>query len=273
MSDILKVPVIVENKPGAFQIPAIRTLTNSQPDGYTLFLANGSSVSLTPAFQKDLPYDPLKDFSFVARTANTPAVFIVSNDVPATTLQELIAYSKENPDTLNYGSAGMGTASNLKIEYIKSFSGLNATHIPYKSDAEVLQELTAGRIHFSMTTLQSAVPALKTGLARALGVSSFETNEQLPGVPGTKLIGIPELESVEPYSFYGFVAPAGVSDDVKKKLNEVINQISEMPSVKNQILNTFYMTPISESPEDFRQFTQRELNKSLKLAKILEPAQ
>lgn len=269
LSEQLKVPVVVENKPGAFQIPAIRTLLDAKPDGYTLFLTNGSAVALAPAFQKDLPYDPLKDFTYIAPIATTPAVFLTLNDIPVNTLSELISYSKENPGKLNYGSAGTGAANNLKIEYIKKITGLNATHIPYKSDAEVLRELVAGRVQFSMTTLQSAMPMISAGRVKPLGVSAPEPVAMLPNVPGTLQIGITDLDKTEPYSFYGFVGPAGMPEPIVLKLNTAINKVTLMPEVRRMMTDSYFIAPKEGSATQFREFTTTELEKAKDLAKML----
>ena len=156
MSQLLQTPVIVDNKPGANQIIAIRTLLASPPDGYTLYAATGSSLIQNPALRPGLPYDPLKDFTLVGMAVTNPGVIFVSPALPIHNIKELIAYGNANPGKLNYGSAGLGTAGHLAAEALMSATGLKMTHIPYKADADVIREVMAGNVHVGiMTTLNT----------------------------------------------------------------------------------------------------------------------
>ena len=269
MSTLLGSPVIVDNKPGALQMNAIRNVMSSPADGYTLWLTAAAAIALTPAFEKDLPYDPLKDFTYVAKIATTPAVFIVANDVPAKTFAELIAWSKKNPGKLNYGSAGNGGSNNIKVEYIKALTGLDATHVPYKADVEWIREVAAGTVHFGMATASAVAPLIAAGKVRAIGVTSPEPHPSLPNVPGTAKMGVKGLERVDPFSFYGFVAPAGLPAALVTQLNQVINRITEMPDVKKAMTETHLLTVTSTTPVKFREFTAEQLARSHEAAKLI----
>ncbi|CAN7345882.1 Bug family tripartite tricarboxylate transporter substrate binding protein [Variovorax sp. LjRoot178] len=269
MSTLLGTPVIVDNKPGALQMNAIRNVTSSPADGYTLWLTAAAAIALTPAFEKDLPYDPLKDFTYLAKIATTPAVFIVANDVPAKTFAELIAWSKKNPGKLNYGSAGNGGSNNIKVEYIKSLTGLDATHVPYKADVEWIREVAAGTVHFGMATASAVAPLIAAGKVRAIGVTSPESHPNLPNVPGTAKMGVKGLERVDPFSFYGFVAPAGLPPAIVSQLNQVINRVTAMPDVSKAMTETHFLTVTSETPAKFREFTAEQLARSQEAAKLI----
>ena len=147
LKDALNTPIIVENKAGASELMAIRTLMSSPADGYTLWLAAGSSLTMGPAVRKDLPYEPAKDFTQIGLVATAPGVFFVHPSVPVRTLAELIAYAKENPGKLNYGSAGVGSSSHLQMEYMLKAAGVSMTHIPYKAANESVQAVAGGSVH------------------------------------------------------------------------------------------------------------------------------
>ncbi|HYF17660.1 MAG TPA: tripartite tricarboxylate transporter substrate binding protein [Ramlibacter sp.] len=269
MSTILATPVIVDNKPGALQMNAIRNVMASAADGYTLWLTAASPIATTPAFEKDLGYDPLKDFTYIAKIATTPAVFIVANQLPVKSFPELIAYSRQNPGKLNYGSAGNGSSNNIKVEYIKSLTGLDATHVPYKADVEWIREVAAGTVHFGMATASAVGPVIAGGKVRAIGVTSPESHPALPGVPGTSKMGVKGLERVDPFSFYGFVAPAGLPAPLVTQLNQVINRVTEMPDVKKAMTETHFLTVTSMTPAKFREFTGDQLARSHEAARLI----
>lgn len=271
LSTVLGTPVIVENRPGAFQIPAIRTVLSAPADGYSLFFTNGSAVAWGPAANKDLPYNPFKDFTYVAQTSSTTSILLASTDMPYRTVQEMIAYSQKNKGKLSYASAGTGTASNLKIEYLKSVAGLDATHIPYKSDADSILALQSKTVHLVLSTIPAAMPAITAGLVRPLAVTSRNGNPLVPGVPGTSQAGVKALEALEPYSFYGFLGPAGMPKDVVDKLNEAVNKVSAMPDIKAKMTETMAMDMAVGSPADFRKNAEAEYNKALQFVKSIKP--
>lgn len=270
LATVLGTPVIVENRPGAFQIPAIRTVLAAPADGYTLFFTNGSAVAWGPAATKDLPYHPFKDFTYIAQTSTTSSVLLTSTDMPFKTVPEMIAYSKQNKGKLSYGSAGTGTASNLKIEYFKGVTGLDATHIPYKSDADTILALQSKTVQLGISTIPAARAAITAGNVRPLVVTSTGPSPLLPGVPGTKQASLPSLDALEPYSFYGFMGPAGMPKDVVDKLNAAVNKVSAMPEVKSRMVDTLGMDMSTGSPEDFRKYGESEFNKALQFVKSIK---
>jgi tripartite-type tricarboxylate transporter receptor subunit TctC len=271
LATVLGTPVIVENRPGAFQIPAIRTVLAAPADGYTLFFTNGSAVAWGPAATKDLPYHPFKDFTYVAQTSTTSSVLLTSTDMPFKTVPEMVAYSKQNKDKLSYGSAGTGTASNLKIEYLKSVMGLDATHIPYKSDADTILALQSKTVQLGISTIPAAKAAILAGTVRPLSVTSTGPSPLLPGVPGTKQANLPALDALEPYSFYGFLGPNGMPREVVDKLNAAVNKVSAIPEVKARMIDVLGMDMSVGTPADFRKYAESEYNKALRFVKLIKP--
>ena len=260
MQEMLNTPVIVDNKPGAFQLMAISPLQSSPPDGYTLMLGTGSALVQGPAIRKDLPYDPLKDFTYIGMLTASAGVFFVHPSLPVRTMSELIAYSKANPDKLNYGSAGLGSVNHMLVAYIAAVTGGSMTHIPLKSDAEVVREVVAGTLHFSTTTTQFAMPMIQDKRIRPIAVSGEHRIKALPDVPSLAEQHYDELKGFNAYTFYTLIGPRGMPAPIVQKLNETVNKISAMPDVTAR-LQAQYMEATPGTPAAFRQFVEKELVK------------
>lgn len=261
MSEILNTPVIIDNRPGGGQLLAIRLLQASQPDGYTLYLGSGSSLAQGPGMRKDLPYDPLKDFSLIGLVGTTPGVIVVSTDLPARSVRELVSYSIAHPDKVNYGSAGHGTASHLQAEYLMYLTGMKMTHIPFKSDGDVVREISEGRVQLSVSTTQQAVPLIRAGKLKALAVTTSKPLKYLPGVPTLVEADVKGIEGIEPYTFFGLVGPIGMPLGVVTRLNETINRISAMPDIATRMSEGLYTEPSTSTPASFRAFMEKEVDK------------
>jgi tripartite-type tricarboxylate transporter receptor subunit TctC len=271
MSDLLGTPVVIENKPGANQITAIRALMAAPPDGYTLYAATGSSLIQNPALRPGLPYDPLKDFTLVGMGVTNPGVIFVSPTLPIRNIKDLVAYGKANPGKLNYGSAGLGTAGHLAAEALMSATGLKMTHIPYKADSEVIRETMAGNVHVGIFTTLNTVQAVKAGQIRAIAVTSEKRLPYLPDVEALPEAGMKNLTALDPHTFISFVGPAGMPPAVVAKLNEAINKVSSTPEVADRVRNTLHAEPGTLTPAGFRQFVEaqlavwRDIGKTVKL--------
>lgn len=267
MSEILKVGVVVENKPGGNQVNAINTLTSSPPDGYTLFTGGGSAIVQNPALRKDLAYNPLKDFSLIALVATNPAVFFVNNDLPVKTLAEFVNYAKERPGKVNYGSAGVGTAGHLNIEVLMSLTGIKLVHVPYKADVDVIRETKNNNVQMGMMPTLNATNFIRAGDLRAIGVTTAKRLSYLPDAPGLVETNIPGLTDLEPHTFAMFVGPAGMPAPLIARLNEVFNSITRMPDVQSKLRDTYFAETVIMSPEEVRNFTTKEIEKWKRLGK------
>jgi tripartite-type tricarboxylate transporter receptor subunit TctC len=272
MSEILGTPVVIENKPGANQITAIRALMASPPDGYTLYSATASSLIQNPVLRKGLPYDPLKDFTLLGLAVVNPGVVFVGNDLPIHTIKELVDYANAHPGKLNYGSAGLGTAGHLAVEALMSATGIKMTHVPYKTDGDVIREVMAGSVHLGVMTTLNTVQAIKAGKIRAIAVTNAQPLPYLPGVQGLAETGMSNLASMDPHTFGSLVGPAGMPDAIVKRLNDAINQVSAMPDVVKRVREGMYAEPATSTPASFRDFVQkqqaiwREIGKTVTLA-------
>jgi tripartite-type tricarboxylate transporter receptor subunit TctC len=269
LTGILNVSVIVENKPGASQLIAINSVMGASSDGYTLGILAGSAFGQGPALRKGLPYDPLRDFTIIGMIASAPGVIVISRDLPVRSVRELVNYSIANPNKLNYASAGVGASSHLQVELLASLTGLKITHIPYKADADIMRELTAGTVQLGMSPIQGAMTHIASGNVRALAVSGSRRNPALPDVPSLAESEFKGLEGVDPYSYYGLVGPKGMSLAIVSALGDASNKIMSTPEVVLQVRERLYMDPQTGTPAAFRAYIEKDIAKWKPLSKVV----
>jgi tripartite-type tricarboxylate transporter receptor subunit TctC len=232
LSKDLKQTVIVENKAGAQGAIGAEMVARSEPDGYTLFTAAASIIVLNPLLYKKLSYDPVKDFRMLALVTDGPVVMEISPSVPARTVAEFVAYAKQNPGKLNFGSAGTGGTIHLAGEMFKQITGIEMTHVPYKGAGPALADLLGGNIQVMFDTLSTALPPVKSGSLRALGVSSEHRSPDLPDVPTIAESGYPEYRvSV----WYGIAAPAKLPDEIAAKISASLDRAMNDDAFRAQL--------------------------------------
>jgi tripartite-type tricarboxylate transporter receptor subunit TctC len=217
----LKQSAFVENKPGAQGAIAADMVARSEPDGYTIFVTAASIIVLNPLLYKKLPYDPVKDFRMLSLLTDLPVVMEVNPSVPAKTVAEFVAYAKANPGKLNFGSAGTGGTIHLAGEMFKQIAGVEMTHVSYKGAGPALTDLLSGNIQVMFDTLSTALPPVKGGLLRPLGVSSAQRSPDLPGVPTIAESGYPDYQVGV---WFGVAAPAKVPDDIAGKISASLDR-------------------------------------------------
>jgi len=205
----------VENKPGAQGAIGAETVARTEADGYTILVVAASMIVLNPLLYKKLSYDPVRDFRMLALITEVPVVMEVHPSVPARTVAEFVAYARQNPGKLSFGSAGTGGTIHLAGEMFKQMAGIEMTHVPYKGAAPALTDLLAGNIQVMFDSLGTALPPVRSGMLRALGLSSARRVSDLPDVPTIAESGYPDyLVSV----WFGVAAPARVPDKVAQIL-------------------------------------------------------
>jgi tripartite-type tricarboxylate transporter receptor subunit TctC len=211
-------PVVIDNKPGGGTTIGSKTAAVAPPDGYTLLFAS-SALVIEPILNKQVEYDPQKDFTPIAFVARTSSMLTVNAQVPANSVNEFVAYAKANPGKLSLGFA-QGTVSQLLAEYFNHRHGLDITSVPYRGGALVIPDMLGGRIHVYWPTPATVLPLIREGKIKALAITSPQRNPGLPDVPTMKELGLDEL-TLEFWA--GMWAPAGVPVDVVEKLNAAVN--------------------------------------------------
>ena len=255
LQGVLGQPVVMDYKSGAGGTVGAQEVMKSPADGHTIMLANTGVMVINPALYSKLPYNTLKDFVPVARTAMQPLALLVNPNVPAKNLQEFMAYAKTRPGQVNFGSAGNGGISHLVPEMFKSATGLFMVHIPYRGSAPAFTDLMAGQVQFMAESIPQAASYHKQGKVRALAVTSRERNPALPDVPTVIESGIKGFEVV---GFYGFLAPAGTPKDAVNKLSDAFKQVLQMPDVRNRMVSQG-ADPAFMGADDFAAFLASEM--------------
>ena len=255
MAAILGQPIVVDNRPGAGGTIGARVVAESEPDGYTLLLANTSTLVISPLMFKNPGYDTLKAFAPIARLGTTSDILVVNPKFPAKTLQELIAYAKANPGKLNYSTPGIGTPPHLIGEMLKLRAGVDIVHVPYKSGGLSIQAVIAGEVQFTFENPAVALPLVQGGVVRALAVTSETRHPQLPDVPTLIEGGLPDFVSE---SFTGVVGRAGMSPAIVGKLNAAINESLKSPEVAATLVK-LAVDAKNETPAQFGAFLNEEM--------------
>lgn len=221
--------VVVDNRAGAGGTVGVEMLAKAPADGYTIALASFGNILVGPSLFPKLGYDPLKDLAPVVLVSQPPGLLVVNPGLPVKNVSELIAYAKANPGKLNYGSAGNGTWNHLFAEHFKALTGIQMTHIPYKGANPAVTDVMSGQIQLSFAPFPAALPQIKSGRLRVLGVTSAQRSPVLPEVPTVAESGLPGYSAA---TWFAVLAPAQTPPAVIAKLNKDINAVLARPEVK-----------------------------------------
>jgi tripartite-type tricarboxylate transporter receptor subunit TctC len=263
LSQLLGQPVIVDYKAGAGGTVGADFVAKSEPDGYTIMLANTGVMVINPAIYTKSPYQTLREFVPIARTAQQPLVLLVNPSVPARTVPEFIALAKSKPGQLNYGSAGNGGISHLVPEMFKQATGTFVVHIPYRGSAPAMTDLMGGQVQAMAESIPLASQYVKQGKLRALAVTSRERNAALPDTPTMIEAGLKGFEVV---GFYGMLAPAGTPRPVVDRLAAAFKATLETPEIRNRMVQQG-ADPAFLGPDDFAAFLGSEMPRWAKAVK------
>ena len=259
-------PVVVENRDGGGSLIGTMAVAKSPPDGYTILIVANPFV-IVPSHSAKPQYDPLKDFIPIAKVAVIPLVLATYPSAPFTNIKELVAYAKANPGKLSYASSGAGTISQQEMELFKLAAGVDIVEVPYKSTTQAMTDVIGAQIPLFPVVVPLALPHLRSGRARALGVFDTQRSPLLPDAPP-----VAEEVRVAGYTptpvWYGFVAPAGTPREVVATLNELIQGAMRTNEVKERLVG-LGAQPINPTVEQFAADIKVEFEKAGQLAKRL----
>src|SRR5712691_1116925 len=234
MSEGLGRTVVVENRPGAGGHIGAQSVARADPDGYTALFGTNGTLAIGPALYKNLKYDPVTDLAPVGMLHQLPNVLIVHPSVPAVNLHELIDYARRKPGALTFASAGVGSASHLAGELLKVAANVDILHVPYKGGGAALPDLLSGRVSMMIETIPNALPAVRSGALRALGVTTPERSAAAPDLPTLAEAG---LRDFNVSSWTGLFVPAGTPRAIIERLNAETQRIARDPAYLEQLRN------------------------------------
>jgi tripartite-type tricarboxylate transporter receptor subunit TctC len=240
-------PVLMENRPGAAGNIGMEAGAKSPPDGYTLLSAPNGNLVVNPHMYSRLNYDVFKDLAPVTRIAAVQNVLVVHPDVPAASVKELVALARAKPGTLNFSSPGNGSQAHVAVELLKLQLGLDMVHVPYPGVGPAMKDLLGGRINVMVAQVPSALPHIKGGKLRALGVASAAPLAALPDVP--TIAAAAPLPGFEAVSWYALMAPAGTSTDIIRKIHADTAKVLQMADVRERLAG-MGAEPSGESPAE-----------------------
>lgn len=255
--------VVIENRPGASGIIGADLAAKAAPDGYSLLVGQAANLAINISLMGKLPYDPVKDFAPVTLVAATPNLLVVHPSLPVRSVKDLVALAKSKPGAINYASAGSGSPGHLAAELLKKAAGIDMVHIPYKGAAPALTDVVSGQASLYFTSPISAQPFVKGGRLRMVAVTSARHSPSLPDVPAIAEAGFPEFDLV---SWWGLLAPAGVSRDIIERLHGETIRILNLTDVKQRYAN-LGADAVTNTPEQFASYIKSEIAKWAKVVK------
>ena len=262
MSEIIRQPVIIDNRGGQGGVLGTEVLAKSAPDGYTIAISSAGALSISPTMER-VAYDPLKDLQAVTLVAKVPEMLVVASDVPAKNMAELVALAKARPGKFNFASSGPGSLPHLAGELLKLSAKIDIVHVPYRGAAPAMNDLLGQQVQMVFLDLPILLPQIKAGGLRAIALGAPQRAPTAMDVPTTTEVGLPDVQAE---NWYGMVAPAGTPPAIVARLNQIAIEAMRDPAVKEK-LAIQGAELIGDSPEHFHAFMESEIARWAKVIK------
>ena len=246
-------------------VPAVSSVPKPVPDGYTVLMGGTGTLALSPSLQKNLPYDPNKDFTPVTLLVTIPYVVVVQPSFKAANIKELIALAKAKPNEINYGSGGSGSAPHLAAELFKTMADVRITHVPYKGSTPAITDTMSGQVQLTFTGIPSVMTQMKAGRLRPIGVTSLKRTAALPEVPTIAESGVPGYE-VNPW--FGVLLPARTPQPLVSRLNAEILKVLQLPATRERFAAEGFEAA-GNTPAQFAAYIKAE---QIKWGKVIKDA-
>jgi tripartite-type tricarboxylate transporter receptor subunit TctC len=262
MSEGLRQPVVVENRPGANGLVGAAAVAKSPPDGYTLLLTDRGALGVNPSLYKSLPYDPLRDFEYVGIVTSAPYVLVADPRLGVKSLSELVRVAKAKPGAINYASFGIASMAQLNIEALKARLGINLTHVPYKGAGPAVQAVVAGEAGLTISSPAAVLGFVRDGRLRALAIGTRKRSALLPDVPTLAEAGADEDTLVPTY--FALALPAGTPRPIAERLHEAMKRALAAPGVAER-LGAAGLEPTGGTGEALRELVRRDIPRFRKI--------
>src|SRR5882672_560957 len=262
MSEIVKQPILIDNRGGQGGVLGTDAVAKAAPDGYTIGIVSASSLVINPTLER-VPYDVAKDFAPVTLVTTVPEMLVVAGNVAAKDMSELVALAKAEPGKLNFASAGVGGLPHLAGELFKLTAKIDVVHVPYRGAAPAINDLLGQQVQMTFLDLPVLLPHIKAGSLHPIALGAPQRVPTAPDVPTTAEVGMPGL-LIE--NWYGMIAPAKTPDNIVAALNRIANEAMADPSVKEKLADQG-LAVAGDTPEHFRAFINAETKKWAKVIK------
>ncbi|HUI96492.1 MAG TPA: tripartite tricarboxylate transporter substrate-binding protein [Xanthobacteraceae bacterium] len=266
LSEVLGVPIVVENNGAAAGMAGSARVAHAAPDGYTMLIGNSGTHVYSQALYKKPLYDAAADFTPIGLVTESPRILLARKDLPVNTLQEFIAYAKQNHAKMQYGSAGVGSGTHLPCALLTMTMGVEITHVPYRGAGPAMQDLIAGRIDYMCDTIQTGAAQAKAGTVKGIAVMAPKRVSIIPDLATTGEQGLPGVEATV---WNGFFLPKGTPDPIVRRLNKATQAMLEDPTMRKRLedLGLDIVPPDQRSPEYLAKFLPEDIARWSKVIK------